>query len=213
MNRLSCPKGVLARTAASLPVPDREQLQGPTSCPNYDVSGLMDHMVGCLQVFAAGPQGRVFQGGPASYHCGTDLPAEFASRSQDLLAGWRQHGFERSTRLARGETPGQMAFDMTLIEYMTHGWDLAKASGQTIPFGGIVPVPAHAGPTDRSIGFMERKTPKSLRSVIESSHLYHGPKITLRGNQAGKIRSMQTSSSTKSKLQALTTSGNIFLPS
>ena len=39
-----------------------------------------------------------------------------------------------SVRLTMGEMPAPMVFDMTLMEYMTHGWDLATATGQAVPF-------------------------------------------------------------------------------
>ena len=82
-----------------------------------------------------------------------------------------------------GEQPAEMVFNMTLMEYLTHGWDLAVGSGQEIPFtedeaaqvlaraeatlppqyrgdgmpfGEIVPVPDAAPAIDRLAGFMGR---------------------------------------------------------
>jgi uncharacterized protein (TIGR03086 family) len=82
------------------------------------------------------------------------------------------------------EMPASTVFNMTLIEYLTHGWDLARATGQEVPyddeeaestlqvasetlppkyrgegkpFGDIVPVPDEADATDRLAGFMGRQ--------------------------------------------------------
>ena len=50
-----------------------------------------------------------------------------------LIAGWSDHGLDRQVRLSGGELPGPMAFNMTVMEYMGHGWDLATATGQAYP--------------------------------------------------------------------------------
>ena len=82
-----------------------------------------------------------------------------------------------------GELPGQMVLNMTVMEYLTHGWDLATATRQEIPytdeeaaqaleraqgtlppeyrgagkpFGDIVEVPESAPAIDRFIGFLGR---------------------------------------------------------
>jgi uncharacterized protein (TIGR03086 family) len=79
--------------------------------------------------------------------------------------------------------PAELVLNMTLMEYVTHGWDLATATGQPVPytedeaaevlaraertlppqyrgadmpFGDIVPVPGDAPAVDRLMGFMGR---------------------------------------------------------
>ena len=100
-----------------------------------------------------------------------------------MVAGWREHGFDRPVRLVGGESPAPMAFNMTVMEYLTHGWDLATATGQPkpwseeqaaevlaraqttlppqyrgegMPFGDIVDVPESAPAADRVAAFMGR---------------------------------------------------------
>ena len=80
--------------------------------------------------------------------------------------------------------PGSMVFNMTVMEYLAHGWDLATATGQPIPytddeaadvlvraratlpaeyqgegmaFGAIVPVGDDATPVERFVAFMGRQ--------------------------------------------------------
>ncbi|HEY6425870.1 MAG TPA: hypothetical protein VIX84_01425 [Acidimicrobiales bacterium] len=81
------------------------------------------------------------------------------------------------------ELPAAMVFNMTVMEYLTHGWDLATATRHPVPctddeaedtlararatppaeyrgpdkaFGPIVDVPEAAPPIARLIGFMGR---------------------------------------------------------
>ena len=42
-------------------------------------------------------------------------------------------GWTGPPRWAGGEQPAEMVFNMTLMEYLTHGWDLAVGSGQDDP--------------------------------------------------------------------------------
>jgi uncharacterized protein (TIGR03086 family) len=114
---------------------------------------------------------------------GDDPAGEFRAAADSLVAGWRDNGLDRTVSISGGESPGEMAFNMTLMEYLTHGWDLAVGSGQPVPFtdeeseqvlaraertlpaqyrgegmpfGEIVPVAADAPAIDRLVGFMGR---------------------------------------------------------
>jgi uncharacterized protein (TIGR03086 family) len=114
---------------------------------------------------------------------GGDPAAQFRASAAGMVAGWRAHGFDRTVSIAGGDSPAGAAFDMTLMEFTTHGWDLAVGSGQPVPFtaeeaeqvlaraertlparyrgehmpfGEIVPVDDGAPALDRLIGFMGR---------------------------------------------------------
>ena len=162
--------------------PDQSAVRTP--CPEYTVGNLVNHMVSWAQVFAAAAQGELYEGDPAQYRTGGDPAAEFRTAATSMVAGWADHGLDRAVRLTGGELPGRMVFNMTLMEFLTHGWDLARATGQQVPFsddeasetlaraqqtlppeyrgpdrafGEIVDVPADAAPLDRLIGFMGRR--------------------------------------------------------
>ena len=124
-------EGVLTRTTAIIDAVDPAQFGLPTPCEEFDVRGLLDHIVGWAQVFAAGSAGRVFEGDPTTFHVSDDPAAEFSAAAAELLGGWRTHGIDREVRsFAGGMMPGPMIFGMTMMEYLTHGWDLAVATGQ-----------------------------------------------------------------------------------
>jgi len=126
--------GVLAKTGGIIESVRPEQLEGSTPCPDYSVRQLLDHIVGWVHVFVGAACGEPFEGDPSAYRAGDESGREFVAAARKLCTGWREHGLDRSVRLAAGELPGQMVFNMTLMEYMAHGWDLAKATGQQIPF-------------------------------------------------------------------------------
>ncbi|WP_327267879.1 TIGR03086 family metal-binding protein [Streptomyces sp. NBC_01218] len=175
--------GILSKTGDLVEGVRPDQLSLPTTCASYDVEALRNHLVGWLQVFRAGCEGRAYEGDPAAHVCGDDPAGEFRTAADGVLAAWRTNGFDRQVRVREGELPARMVFDMTLMEYLGHGWDLAVATGQPVPFteeeaaealaraevtlpprfrgegqafGEIVPVAEDAPAVDRFVGFLGR---------------------------------------------------------
>ncbi|HVV74476.1 MAG TPA: TIGR03086 family metal-binding protein [Mycobacteriales bacterium] len=158
----------------------------PTPCPEYDVKDLVAHMVGWSAAFDAAANGHTPQGDPAAYEVTEKSAAEFRVAVTSIVGGWKDHGKDREVSLiGASQMPGPMVFDMTLMEYLAHGWDLATATGQPMPyaddavlevlsrakqgpmandeyrgpdkpFGTIVAVPEDAPAIDRFAGFMGR---------------------------------------------------------
>ncbi|HEX8002973.1 MAG TPA: TIGR03086 family metal-binding protein [Mycobacteriales bacterium] len=154
-----------------------------TPCPDYDVKTLLDHMVGWLRAFAASVHERE-SGEDAGAYSTDDHEGEFRAAAKDLVEGWRARGTEGTARFATQEMPAEAVLGMTLMEYVTHGCDLAIATGQPVPFtdeelettlararvnlpdqyrgegmpfGHAVPVPDGAPAVDRLLGFMGRQ--------------------------------------------------------
>jgi uncharacterized protein (TIGR03086 family) len=127
-------KNVLAKDTALIDGVRDDQWSLPTPCTEYDVRTLVNHLVGWVQVFAAGVNDRTHEGDPAAY-TSDDPSAEFATAAKDLAAGWREGPADRAVKVSTMELPHEMAFAMTLMEYVTHGCDLAIATGQDVPFG------------------------------------------------------------------------------
>lgn len=184
MNEIDLLRGVLDKTGDIVANVEPEQLGLPTPCAEYDVADLRNHIVGWVQVFEAGCHDRAFEGDPGAYECGDDAGAVFRSAGDSLVAGWDEFGLDREVKVSSGAAmPGSMVFNMTVMEYLTHGWDLATATGQPIPytdeeasevlqrarvtlppefqgdgqsFGAVIPVPDDARPIDQLMGFMGR---------------------------------------------------------
>jgi len=176
-------ESVLAKESALVSNVTPDQLGGPTPCPEYDVRTLLNHIVGWLRTFAAGAAGREAGEDPTAYTT-EDHAGEFKAAADDIVAGWRAGGTDRTVSFAGNEMPGAVVLGMTLMEYVTHGCDLAIATGQAVPFsdselettlahaqrnlqdsfrgegkffGDRVPVPDDAPVLDRYLGFMGRR--------------------------------------------------------
>lgn len=183
MREIDLLSAILTKTGDLIAGVTSDQLDRPTPCPDYDVAGLVDHLVGWVQVFAAGADERRYEGDPTTFRAGDDPAGQFRAAAETMVAGWRRHGLDRKVTLTGEPQPAELALNMTLMEYLTHGWDLATATGQPVPytedeaaevlaraertlppqyrgagmpFGDIVPVPGDAAAVDRLMGFMGR---------------------------------------------------------
>ncbi|RKS72618.1 uncharacterized protein (TIGR03086 family) [Motilibacter peucedani] len=110
-----------------------EQLHDPTPCPDYDVSALVGHVVAWVRVFASG----LAEGEPVEQpdvFVADDPAAEFRAATAQALDGVRRLGLDREVHLTSGGVPARSALRMMIGEYVAHGWDLATATGQPVPY-------------------------------------------------------------------------------
>jgi uncharacterized protein (TIGR03086 family) len=116
-------------------VPD-DLLDGPTPCPAYTLGDLLDHVDGFALAFTAaarkasgtGPQEA---SGDAS-RLGDDWRTRIPRNLDALACAWRDPAAWRGMTRAGGiDMPGEVAGLVTLDELVIHGWDVARASGQT----------------------------------------------------------------------------------
>lgn len=148
-----------------------EQVDLATPCTQYDVRQLVDHLVGFATSFADKASGVTPAADPAATKAGADPGADYHRASERLVDGYRD--------APEDATP----VGVVLMETITHGWDLAKATGQPTPypeepvaaalsagegmlspeyrgddkpFGDEVQVPQSASALDRLVGFMGR---------------------------------------------------------
>lgn len=114
-----------------------EQWSAPTPCAEWDVRDLIGHMVGGNVIFA-----RMVRGDAASFDearpadpLGGDPVAAHRTAAGELLAAFRLPGaLERVFPMPMGSIPGIVAVHLRLVEMLTHGWDLARATGQRVGY-------------------------------------------------------------------------------
>lgn len=110
-----------------------EQATRPTPCPDYDVQALCRHLAQWVRVTAAGfaEEPRIEE---PEAHEPTDAAAEFRASADHAVEAARRLGLDRDIRFQTASMPGPVITTMMLGEYVAHGWDLAVATGQPVPF-------------------------------------------------------------------------------
>jgi uncharacterized protein (TIGR03086 family) len=106
------------------------QLDSATPCEDWDVRGLMNHMLDTQQYFVGTARGQdVSPPSPTPTELLSDDPvADFETARSETLSAFNEDGVIERTGPSLG-----IAFSDQLL----HGWDLAKATGQntTMPDG------------------------------------------------------------------------------
>lgn len=120
------------RLVANVPTDRRA---APTPCAEMDVTALVNHMVGWARALAASAAGAPRDGDPNAYRSGPEPAQELADAARRAVAALRGGGLERDIEMSPGSTmPGGAFVGLMLTEYVGHGWDLAQATGQRVPF-------------------------------------------------------------------------------
>lgn len=106
-----------------------EQWKEPTPCTEWDVRGVVAHLVGMDLVFAA-----MIGGGPMPERgadpLGDDPAGAYRASSAALLAAFSAPGvLEQSYRSPMGSATGAERLQIRLYDLLAHGWDLARATG------------------------------------------------------------------------------------
>jgi len=114
-----------------------EQLGGPTPCPAYTVGDLVDHIGGLTLAFTAaaakapGGAGRQGPSGDGS-RLGDDWRTRIPRDLDALATAWQDPAaWDGMTRAGGVDMPGEVAGLVALDELVVHGWDLARATGQS----------------------------------------------------------------------------------
>ena len=165
----------MAQTGSIVAAVESGQLTLPTPCAEYDVRALLSHMVGGLnRIAVVGEGGDAMAVDPRADGVPDDgwLAAYTAARAR-VTAAWADDvRLDALVKVPWGKVPGRIALSGYVQEILTHGWDLARATGQpteldpelaswvlavaqrilppeprggAIPFGPVLPVPPDAG--------------------------------------------------------------------
>jgi uncharacterized protein (TIGR03086 family) len=177
-----------ASTAGVLAEVEVQQLDGATPCASWRVRELINHIV-VAATFAAvtAETGEAPAEGDQSDFCEGDFVTEFNRRAARAVKAFEAEGaMDKTMKLPFGELPGGVFVNIATIDTFTHGWDLARATGQptdldpelsvrllafaraflsddlrgpdgTAPFGAEAEAPAGAGPADQLAAFLGRE--------------------------------------------------------
>ena len=163
-----------------------DQLDDPTPCRSWKVRDLVNHIVGGAHWFGASTEAGEGAATPEQDWTEGDMVASFDEGATRAVAAFGAPGAqEKIVKLPFGEFPGAVYMGLATTDTFTHGWDLAKATGQStdldpelaeqilqaaqllvpdqfrgdepLPFGPKVEPPAGAGAADQLAAFMGRQ--------------------------------------------------------
>ena len=109
---------------------DASQLNGPTSCKDFTVAGVLGHMTGLASAFAPMFRGEEPPSDDDSSDDSTEM-ARFDIAMAALLDAVQSPGaLDRTIQTPGGEMPGAVFARLVAFDGLVHGWDLATATGQ-----------------------------------------------------------------------------------
>ncbi len=123
-----------ASTGAVLAGVTDAQLDEPTPCASWKVRELVNHIVGATTYFATlAETGSPPAGGDEAPDVADadDRVALFNEGAAQAVEAFSADGaMDRVMHLPFGDLPGGVFVNIAAIDTFTHGWDLAKATGQ-----------------------------------------------------------------------------------
>jgi uncharacterized protein (TIGR03086 family) len=164
------------------------QLTGATPCDEWDVRALLNHMVATTRMFAiAAEKGHIPDKDAqavAGDVIGTDFRGAWKDASEQLLQAFeRTEVLDKVLALPFGDTPGDAAVDLAVLEIGIHSADLAQATRQQIadqaPFAAALTI-LRERMTDawRAPGILNDAQPvPSKASIINELLAYAGRRI------------------------------------
>lgn len=123
----------MAQTESIVAAVQPGQLGLPTPCTEYDVRALLSHTVGGLNRIALVGEGADALAVPARADGVPDdgwLAAYQRARARATAAWADDAKLDALVEVPWGKVPGRIAVSGYVQEILTHGWDLARATGQ-----------------------------------------------------------------------------------
>lgn len=109
-----------------------DDLDAPTPCANYDVRGVLGHMIGGATLFASGFRGEAPPELPGDLAEGPDVVARAGAALGDLMSAIRSPGaLNRTVTAPFGVVPGDVFARFVVLDGLVHGWDLSMATNQS----------------------------------------------------------------------------------
>ena len=146
-----------ASTATVLAAVSAADLDRPTPCRSWTVKQVINHVIGSAASYAElAETGVMPAGGEDAGHTAGDFRTAFARQAGRVVTGFSAPGaMDKIMQMPFGAMPGSVCAWIATGDIFTHGWDLAKATGQP---GDLDPELA-----TRLLARIERLLPDTLR--------------------------------------------------
>jgi uncharacterized protein (TIGR03086 family) len=132
--RIDTLASMMAKTADVLAAVDDRHHGLPTPCSEFNVGDLLGHIALWVQVFDTSVNEQPLPFDPSTHQVTEGWVEIFGASSRSIVAGLRSKGFDRPMTMSSDPMPGEFILNMLLMEYIGHGWDLARAIGSAVPF-------------------------------------------------------------------------------
>jgi uncharacterized protein (TIGR03086 family) len=107
-----------------------DQLDAPTSCSQWTVRSILGHLVRGNQNIAAAALGQPRQPNPIA-DVGDDPIGAYQESAEAARQAWQDAALlDQSYQSPLGTLPGRAVLTLRMADTVTHGWDLARATGQ-----------------------------------------------------------------------------------
>lgn len=104
-----------------------DQLDLETPCADFDVAGVLEHMVSGATAFAA-----AYRGSAPVERAAPNVLEAFGPALGDLVSAIREPGaLDRTVAAPFGDVTGDAFARFVVLDGLVHGWDLATATGQS----------------------------------------------------------------------------------
>jgi uncharacterized protein (TIGR03086 family) len=122
-----------ASTTRVLANVSKEELAAATPCKSWTVADLVNHIVSAPFYFAdAIKAGEGSSDGSDVAFADADFNSSFAEGTRLAVAAFGVQGaMEKTVTLPFGVMPGAQVMNIAALDCFVHGWDLAKATGQS----------------------------------------------------------------------------------
>ena len=123
-----------------------DQRHAPTPCSEYDVEDLLKHLFGVANRVVALGSGQPAESVPPTVETlPSDVVAAYRERMEQGRLAWADPAsLDRLLEVPWGRAPGAVVLGVYLAENLTHGWDLARATGQPSEADPALVAPAYA---------------------------------------------------------------------
>jgi uncharacterized protein (TIGR03086 family) len=121
-----------ASTRAVLSGITPDQLSLPTPCQSWQVRDVINHVIGGSFWFAASTNTGVAPATGDTDYTGRDMIATYDDGiAQSIAAFGQPDALEKTIKLPFGDLPGAVFLRIATTDAFTHGWDLARSTGQS----------------------------------------------------------------------------------
>ena len=123
-------QAVFASTREVLANVKPDQMQSATPCESWNVGEVINHIIDGQGFWQAGMNGTPPNSESQNWAEGDYLAAYDQATAATLEAFDQSGALERMVALPFGEMPGGAVMGLVMNDTFTHGWDVAKATGQ-----------------------------------------------------------------------------------